>query len=163
VTVGSNVATGSGGGVFQGGGTLNLVNGIIAGNIADLAPNDFASGGGSLNASFDLFQVASGGPVNGVGNVLVSANPQLGPLGNNGGPTQTEAIPTSSPAHDAGNSAACPALDQRGDPRPATCSLGAFEPALPLGPVPTLSAWAKLALAALMAATGLAALGRRRA
>jgi uncharacterized repeat protein (TIGR01451 family) len=63
------------------------------------------------------------------GGDLVGADPQLGPLQDNGGPTPTQAIPTSSPAFDAGASAGCPATDQRGVPRPqvAACDIGAFE------------------------------------
>jgi hypothetical protein len=57
----------------------------------------------------------------------VFADPQLGPLQDNGGPTQTEAIPMTSAALDAG--AGCPTIDQRGFPRPQgpACDIGAFE------------------------------------
>jgi fibronectin-binding autotransporter adhesin len=44
---------------------------------------------------------------------ITNANPQLGPLQNNGGPTQTHALLANSPALDKGNSAGIP-LDQRG-------------------------------------------------
>jgi CSLREA domain-containing protein len=43
-------------------------------------------------------------------------DPKLGPLGDNGGPTETEALGAGSPAIDAG--AGAPATDQRGNPRP---------------------------------------------
>lgn len=61
----------------------------------------------------------------GGGNVF--GDPVLGPLQNNGGPTQTEAIPKTSAALDAG--AGCPTIDQRGFPRPQgpACDIGAFE------------------------------------
>ncbi len=58
------------------------------------------------------------------------------PLQNNGGPTRTLAIPTSGPAYQAGDLAACqtisPAYDQRGAARVVAgkCSVGAFEPGL---------------------------------
>jgi LPXTG-site transpeptidase (sortase) family protein len=57
-------------------------------------------------------------------------DPNLGPLANNGGPTQTHALltsPTVSPAIDAG--ASCPSIDQRSVSRPqgAGCDIGAFE------------------------------------
>jgi Ca2+-binding RTX toxin-like protein len=60
----------------------------------------------------------------------VFADPQLGPLQNNGGPTKTHAIPTTSPAKDAG--AACSTIDQRGVGRPQgpACDIGAYEFAL---------------------------------
>ena len=69
----------------------------------------------------------------------------LGPLADNGGPTQTHALNSGgclgdacivpSSALDAGDNAACPAIDQRGFARPfdwdgngvATCDIGAFE------------------------------------
>lgn len=59
-------------------------------------------------------------------------NPLLGPLANNGGPTQTMALLSGSPAIGLGVSAICNAtplsgLDQRGDPRPAACDSGAFQ------------------------------------
>ncbi len=58
-----------------------------------------------------------------------NADPQLGPLADNGGPTDTMALPASSPAVDAGTNAGCPATDQRGVARPqlARCDIGAFE------------------------------------
>jgi hypothetical protein len=58
----------------------------------------------------------------------------IGPLADNGGPTQTQALLPGSPAIDAGspskgngNPAACERTDQRGVPRKARCDIGAFE------------------------------------
>ena len=68
-----------------------------------------------------------------------SKDPMLGPLQNNGGPTQTMALPSGSPAIDAGNAAGCThgmgnllKADQRGMPRPykedsGGCDIGAYE------------------------------------
>ena len=60
-----------------------------------------------------------------------SANPLLGPLAFNGGPTPTLALLVGSPAIDHGGSSAngCPATDQRGVARPqgAACDIGAYE------------------------------------
>lgn len=61
---------------------------------------------------------------------LVSTNPGLGALANNGGPTDTMALTSSSPPVDAvHNTCPPPAADQRGVPRPrgAACDIGAFE------------------------------------
>lgn len=60
---------------------------------------------------------------------LNRTDPKLGPFGGNGGPTPTMALLPSSPAIDAGDSAAAPAIDQRGFPRPAgaAADIGAFE------------------------------------
>jgi hypothetical protein len=56
-------------------------------------------------------------------------DPQLAALANNGGPTDTMAFGTASPAFDHGENANCPAGDQRGQIRPlgAACDIGAFE------------------------------------
>ena len=66
-------------------------------------------------------------------------DPLLGPLQNNGGPTQTMALPSGSPAIDTGNPTACTdslghllKTDQRGMPRPdkedtGGCDIGAYE------------------------------------
>jgi predicted outer membrane repeat protein len=58
----------------------------------------------------------------------ISADPLLGPLASNGGPTLTHALPGESPAVDSA-SGDCPGADQRGVSRPDgdACDLGAFE------------------------------------
>ncbi|KAB2922938.1 MAG: IPTL-CTERM sorting domain-containing protein, partial [Candidatus Contendobacter sp.] len=70
-----------------------------------------------------------GGAVNGSG--ILTTNPQLGAFADNGGPTQTLALLTGSPAINAGTNAGCPATDQRGFTRPqpsgGACDLGAYE------------------------------------
>lgn len=64
---------------------------------------------------------------------LQSTKPLLGPLQNNGGPTQTMALQSSSPAIDAvpTSSGLCPATDQIGNVRPdngeTRCDIGAYE------------------------------------
>lgn len=67
----------------------------------------------------------------------VGVNPQLGELQDNGGPTDTEAIMSTSSALDAGSNAVCPSVDQRGVTRPqgAACDVGAYElvPTVDLG------------------------------
>ena len=77
------------------------------------------------------------------------ASPKLGPLQNNGGPTQTHALLPGSPAIDAGNSFGCRdnlgallATDQRGFFRTADgdsngtarCDIGAYEAKAGMGP-----------------------------
>jgi Right handed beta helix region len=58
---------------------------------------------------------------------FVTADPAIGALRNNGGPTQTHALLSGSPAIDAGF--ACEATDQRGVARPQgpACDIGAYE------------------------------------
>jgi hypothetical protein len=58
---------------------------------------------------------------------LVVADPLLGSLADNGGPTLTHALLAGSPAIDAGDNAVCPATDQRGVARDAACDIGSFE------------------------------------
>ena len=70
---------------------------------------------------------------------LNNTDPLLGPLQNNGGPTQTRALLPGSPAIDAGNPTGCTdghghllKTDQRGQPRPdkedtGGCDMGAYE------------------------------------
>jgi hypothetical protein len=80
------------------------------------------------------------------GSSYCNTNPQLDPAGlaDNGGPTQTIALESDSPAINAGDSEVCTnppmnGLDQRGFVRPGTghtqCSIGAYEAdAVPPGP-----------------------------
>ncbi|MEZ4297955.1 MAG: right-handed parallel beta-helix repeat-containing protein [Polyangiaceae bacterium] len=53
------------------------------------------------------------------------ADPLLGALGENGGPTKTMLPQAGSPA--LGGGAECPPTDQRGEPRKAACTIGAVE------------------------------------
>ncbi len=64
---------------------------------------------------------------------VITNNPQLGPLTNNGGPTLTMAPLPGSPALDAGDNALAPATDQRGLPRiwNGKVDLGAVESQTP--------------------------------
>ncbi len=70
----------------------------------------------------------------------VIADPRLGGLSNNGGPTLTQALLTGSPAIDRAPLAGghCPSADQRGAPRPqgAACDSGAYEVGQIVAPVP---------------------------
>jgi hypothetical protein len=84
----------------------------------------------------NLFQSTDNCMINVVPNDLKNVDPLLGPLGNNGGPTQTQALLKGSPAIDAGNPNGCidfaviaVTTDQRGFPRPVNgrCDIGAYE------------------------------------
>jgi hypothetical protein len=56
-------------------------------------------------------------------------DPQLGPIGDHGGPTPTAPLLPTSPAIDAADDSLCPATDQRGVSRPqgSACDIGAYE------------------------------------
>jgi hypothetical protein len=111
-TVSNNKAA-NGGGLGDNGGSATLVNTIIAGNTAATGP-DIA---GAVTANYCLFATTTGAAISGGHNII--GNPMLGPLANNGGPTQTQALITGSPAITAGNIALIPTgvtTDQRGAP-----------------------------------------------
>ncbi|MGO8902250.1 MAG: beta strand repeat-containing protein [Isosphaeraceae bacterium] len=117
------VALVGGGGIFNVN-TATVNNTIIAGSTA----GDLISFG-SLSGTNNLVQDGTGtGLVN-----TITGDPLLGPLQNNGGPTQTMALLPGSPAIDAGNNAAASGLttDQRGTGFPRvlnmTVDIGAFE------------------------------------
>ena len=130
-TVSANHSTGKGGGIDTLGGTITIGNCIVAGNTtAGSGPDVFSafiSEGNNLigNTAGSTGWVAS--------DLTGIANPLLGPLANNGGPTQTMALLPGSPAINAGNNALIPAgvtTDQRGfGPRFVnnTVDIGAFE------------------------------------
>ena len=142
-TISANTASGSGSGIGGGflndGGTWNLTNCTISANTASGANN--SQGGG-------IYRL---GPVN-LKNTIVSGNfattkpeisdslttddhniiggdAKLGPLQDNGGPTQTMALLAGSPAIDAGTDGGAPSTDQRGVARPqgSAVDIGAFE------------------------------------
>jgi CSLREA domain-containing protein len=63
------------------------------------------------------------------GQGTVAADPRLGPLANNGGPTDTHALLAGSPAIDTGDPSLCSpgSPDQRHAPSTTPCDVGAFE------------------------------------
>jgi predicted outer membrane repeat protein len=153
-TISNNSATGDGGGIY--GGTVNIYSSTISGNSAG------NRGGGIYNSNVDIQNsilvgntASRNGPdcygtlntsgYNIIGNPTdctytpttgdkVGADPLLGPLQDNGGPTFTHAIPITSPAIDVGNPSGCVdhrgiqlMTDQRDFPRVGTCDIGAYE------------------------------------
>lgn len=115
VTVVDNIGGYGVGGDF---GDATLENVIIANN----------AGG---DCQTNVVVSASGGNLDSDGScsVALTAPPQIGPLADNGGPTQTHGLLPGSPAIDAASGCPPPATDQRGEPRPQGngCDLGAFE------------------------------------
>ena len=133
--------TGIGGGVHNAAAaTFTFQNTILAGNSETQRVGNFfvattgecdgtiISSGNNLMENYDTSRCTV------TGNPLL-ADPKLGPLQNNGGPTQTHALLASSPAIDAGDPGGCRdnlgallTTDQRGFPRPAVgCDIGAYE------------------------------------
>jgi hypothetical protein len=127
-----------GGGIYIQGGTVTLRSATLAGNQADTGSAIHREGPATVSLSHTivsgtgLLGACTGGPFTGDHNLVADAscasqvgNAQLGPLTNNGGPTNTHALPAGSPAVNAGTS--CDATDQRGLPRHGACDIGAYE------------------------------------
>jgi hypothetical protein len=136
----SNGGSGSGAGPRGLGGGISgpavLANSIVANNTATVAQANCTTATFTqvLDAGHNLSFPAGGGCDFGL-----SADPLLGVLQNNTGPTQTMALGAGSPALDQvpSSGAGCPATDQRGITRPqgSACDIGAFEVEVPV-PVP---------------------------
>jgi hypothetical protein len=107
-----------------------LRNTIVAGNTSGGNPSDI-SGNVDPSSSYNLIGTGgSGGLIDGVNHNQVGvANPGLGTLADNGGPTQTMALLPGSPAIDAGGTTYASATDQRGFARivGGAVDIGAFE------------------------------------
>jgi hypothetical protein len=124
-TISTNIGTdtsGAGGGLYANSGNTTIYNTIIALNTLgdDTTPSDITGtldtdlAAGQTPSSNNLIGTGgSGGLTNGVTGNIVGANPDLGPLQNNGGSTDTMALLAGSPAIDAGNNAL--ALDANGN------------------------------------------------
>jgi predicted outer membrane repeat protein len=158
-TFSGNSATTGGGAIYSQGGTVQISNSTFGNN-----PENIGGGGALNNAGSSVLiqnsiiaNTANGGNCAGTitsdgynlssdgtcsfssAGDLNNQNPKLGPLHKNGGPTQTLALPSGSPALDAGNPAGCRDFsgnllktDQRGMPRPGKgettgCDMGAYE------------------------------------
>jgi parallel beta-helix repeat protein len=133
---------GKGGGLYAGHQTLSVASTIIAGNIdySQVAPDVFGTVdlSNSLvgdNTGFGLTEAPVGTPDSN-GNLIGGPthgviDPKLGPLADNGGPTQTCALLAGSPAIDTGSNPAGLAYDQRGSGYPRVlgtqADIGAYE------------------------------------
>ena len=130
-TISGNTAANNGGGIFNGNGTVETVNTIIAGNTAatgvDCSGTLNSLGSNLIGDETDCDFVSTTGDQ--VGTSASPIDPLLGPLQDNGGPTFTQELLLGSPAIDAGDNPACPPEDQRGVVRPQgpDCDIGSFE------------------------------------
>ena len=130
-TIAGNNATTQGGGIAITGGTLNLKNSIVANNTAPTGP-DIA--GAVTSQDYNLVRDITGASISGTTTHNVTgSDPLLGALANNGGPAQTMALLSGSPAINAADCTTGPAADQRGMARPqdVTCDMGAYERGVP--------------------------------
>ena len=120
-TIANNKATASGqvsGAIFGDG--LTLTNTIIANNTAQYDPSCEAPplAGSAGNLQWPSGSLCTTSPT--------VADPMLGALGSNGGPTATMLPAAGSPAAGLGTTD-CPTTDQRGNPRSTPCTAGAVE------------------------------------
>jgi hypothetical protein len=128
-TISGNTALNSGG--IYSTGAVTLQNSIVANNSGGNCGGTLTSNGYNLSSDSSCNFSSSGDQNN--------SDPKLGPLQNNGGPTQTMALLPGSPAIDAGNPNGCTdnqghllRSDQRGKTRPNAedsggCDMGAYE------------------------------------
>lgn len=150
-----NSTPGNAGALWAGNGVVRVTSTTFAENSADYGPVIFKGDSGSVTLTGVLFAnnttanefsalachetftdgggnlqwpatKNNGNPDTPCADGVVFADPGLGALADNGGPTLTAALVPGSPAVDAGGST-CPELDQRGMPRVGACDAGAFE------------------------------------
>ncbi|MCW6037772.1 DUF4347 domain-containing protein, partial [Spirulina subsalsa FACHB-351] len=143
-TIAFNTANNTGGGLaLYSDNTHTINNSIIANNTAPTGPDVgiLFDGTHTFNISHSLIRNtadmdangSTGVPTNGVNGNIVGLDPRLGPLANNGGPTQTHALGLNSPALNGGSNDLATGLttDQRGAPGArivgGTVDMGAFE------------------------------------
>jgi len=135
-TIASNQTPGPysfGAGITGGNANLLLGNTIIANNTVGNAynPINCTQKLGNLGGNLQYPLIRQGGGSDDPGALcsdgVIEADPLLGPLQNNGGPTLTMAPASNSPAIAKGINN-CPATDQRGQTRQTPCTLGASEP-----------------------------------
>lgn len=157
-TISGNRVLGGNGGLYSGGGGVNINQGLVTVTSSTISGNTAAglnTGGGifgsysystTLRNTIVANNVSGGDCAHGIidggynissdascgfsGTSLASTDPLLGPLANNGGPTQTMLPGSGSPAIDGGGSGPCAtASDQRGISRPqgTACDIGAVE------------------------------------
>jgi hypothetical protein len=131
-TIAANAAGSRGGGVYLGeytagspsteqSGTATISSTIVSGNTAAGSANDLAraatSTDGGFDGSFSLIQTPGSAPFISQNQDIIGKSPELGPLANNGGPTETMLPAGTSPVIDQGHAPDSLTQDQRGEPR----------------------------------------------
>lgn len=124
-TIANNTGTSQFGGIWNAsGGRVILFSTLIANNASPTNPDvtgTYTSQGNNLISN-------TIGATGFIASDLVNVNPQLGPLANNGGSTQTHALLAGSPAINAGGTGtAATTTDQRGFSAAGIRDIGAFE------------------------------------
>jgi hypothetical protein len=120
ITNNSTGGDGRASGLYRRAGSVTLRNTIVAGNQSNFTRPDVVADAGTGIASSGYNLIGNPGSLaifsqtgDQAGSAGLPLNPLLGPLANNGGPTQTHALLAGSPAIDGGNSSGS-FNDQRG-------------------------------------------------
>ena len=157
-TIVDNTAGSAGAGIYFVGvhDALTLYSTIVADNTMAGVPADIATQGAITIAGSNNLVMAASPNITLPGGTL-HASPQLAPLTNNGGPTQTMGLLAGSPASNAGSNPNNYNFDQRGAGFPRTTGgltdIGAFQGTVVLAtpvPSPALSTWTLGLLAGLL-------------
>jgi len=136
----------NGGGIYNEGQAAKIINCTFFGNDADVGSGLYVydgtpevkncifwnDGGGNEIVENGAVAVVTRSVVRDgfpTGSSIITEDPELGPLADNGGLTQTHALPAGSSAIDKGTSAGAPSTDQRGISRPqgSGYDIGAYE------------------------------------
>jgi CSLREA domain-containing protein len=157
VTISGNTSNTRGGGIYDEGGGLSLNAATVTGNTADLNGDGGTTAGGSgggFNGGTDYRNsiVVGNTATNGAaadcaesgstssrsligigtgcsefGTNIATAAPMIGPIADNGGPTETHELLANSPAINKAGRKSSPPKDQRGEPRGRKPDIGAYE------------------------------------
>jgi parallel beta-helix repeat protein len=121
-TVTGNTASGDGGGLSNYSGDVQLTYATVTGNTASAEGGGLFNTGGGLQLTNTIVSGNSsdikGSFSGGTSDNLIGGNALLGPLGNYGGPTLTVPLLPGSPAIGGGTATGAPPTDQRGVSRP---------------------------------------------
>lgn len=114
---------------------ITLTNTILANNSNS---DCYVSNNASITVNTNNLIKNNATGSNSCGTPALTDDPNLGPLADNGGPTQTMALLPGSPAINAGTNDGCPETDQRGVTRPqgSQCDIGAYEYEIPADSTP---------------------------
>jgi hypothetical protein len=125
ITQNSAAGVASSSGLFRANGAITIRNSIVAANQDNASKPDVVANGGTGISSNGFNRIGNRGSIifdqtgDLFGTGATPLNPLLGPLANNGGPTQTHALLAGSPAIDKGsNVGSGVTTDQRGLTRP---------------------------------------------